>query len=243
MDKIFAVLGDIHSNLDALQVVLEDARAHGATDFICVGDVVGYNACPNECCRIVRELGASTVQGNHDHYCAFHESLDDFHPLAATVVDWTRRQLDSENAEWLRALPYRRIERGITIVHATLDMPERWGYVFESLEAEPSFSYQNTQICFHGHTHVPVVFEKHGDLVSRDRPEVLKFQPGRKYFINTGSVGQPRDMDPRASYCLFRPAAHEVEFRRLEYDVSAAQARIRAAGLPDHLADRLALGR
>lgn len=243
MDKIFAVLGDIHSNLDALQVVVEDARSLGATDFICVGDVVGYNACPNECCRIVRELGASTVQGNHDHYCAFDESLDDFHPLAATVVDWTRRQLDSENAEWLRSLPYRRIERGIMVVHATLDMPERWGYVFESLEAEPSFSYQNTQLCFHGHTHVPVVFEKHGDLVSRLPPETFRFQPGRKYFINTGSVGQPRDMNPLASYCLFRPATHEVEFRRLEYDVAAAQARIRAAGLPEHLADRLAVGR
>ena len=155
MDKKFAILGDIHANLPALRAVLEDARSQSATDFICVGDVVGYNASPGECVDIVRDLGAITVQGNHDHYCAFHESLDDFHPLAATVVDWTRRQLDSENAEWLRALPYRRIERGITIVHATLDMPERWGYVFESLEAEPSFSYQNTQICFHGHTHVP----------------------------------------------------------------------------------------
>ena len=125
MDKKIAVLGDIHANLDALETVLADARAQGATDYICVGDVVGYNACPNECCDRIRALGCVTVQGNHDHYCAFDESLDDFTPLAATVVDWTRRQLSTENREWLRSLPYQKVEKGITIVHATLDQPEQ----------------------------------------------------------------------------------------------------------------------
>ena len=164
--------------------------------------------------------------------------------LAATVVDWTRRQLDSENADWLRSLPYLRIERGITIVHATLDMPERWGYVFESLEAEPSFSYQNTQICFHGHTHVPVVFEKKGQADAvRMAPTTFQVPFGRKYFVNVGSVGQPRDGIPDASYVLYDLKTRTVEFRRLPYDIAETQALIRAAGLPERLAKRLEIGR
>ncbi|MBQ9726410.1 MAG: metallophosphoesterase family protein [Kiritimatiellae bacterium] len=244
MEKKIAVLGDVHANLDALDVVLADAREQGATDWICVGDVVGYNACPNECCEKIRALGGVVVCGNHDHYCAFDESLEDFHPLAAAVVAWTRRQLSTENREWLRSLPYIKVEKGITVVHATLDQPEHWGYVFESVEAEPSFVYQRTQVCFHGHTHVPVVFEQHGfGPVRRLPPADVQLVLGRKYFVNTGSVGQPRDSDPRASYLVYEPGNRLVRFRRLEYDVGAAQARVRAAGLPEHLAKRLAAGR
>ena len=244
MDKKIAVLGDIHANLDALDVVLADAREQGATDWICVGDVVGYNACPNECCERIRELGALTVCGNHDHYCAFDESLEDFHPLAAAVVAWTRRQLSSENRDWLRSLPYRKAVRGVEVVHATLDQPEHWGYVFESVEAEPSFTYQQTQLCFHGHTHVPAVFEQQGFGIVRRLP-AEDFSPvlGRKYFVNTGSVGQPRDCDPRASYLLFEPGTRTLRFRRLGYDIPAAQKRVLDAGLPEHLAKRLAGGR
>lgn len=244
MDRKIAVLGDIHANLDALDVVLADAKDLGANEWICVGDVVGYNACPNECCEKIRALGALTVCGNHDHYCAFDESLEDFHPLAAAVVAWTRRQLTTENRDWLRTLPYQKVDRGVTVVHATLDQPEHWGYVFESVEAEPSFTYQRTQLCFHGHTHVPAVFEQFRfEEVRRLPPEDFALVLGRKYFVNTGSVGQPRDSDPRASYLLYEPATRTVRFRRLEYDISAAQARVLAAGLPEHLARRLAAGR
>ena len=244
MDRKIAVLGDIHANLDALEVVLADARAQNVNEFICTGDVVGYNACPNECCDRIRALGATTVCGNHDHYCAFDESLEDFHPLAAAVVAWTRRQLSSDNAAWLRALPYTAMVKGIQVVHSTLDMPEHWGYVFESVEAEPSFTYQRTQLCFHGHTHVPVVFEQFRfEQVSRLPAEDFSPVLGRKYFINTGSVGQPRDSDPRASYLLYEPGSRTVRFRRLEYDIAAAQQRVLAAGLPEHLARRLGAGR
>ena len=243
MDRKIAVLGDIHANLDALEVVLADARAQNVNEFICTGDVVGYNACPNECSQLVRELGCAVVQGNHDHYCAFEESLEDFHHLAAAVVAWTRRQLSSDNSAWLRSLPYTAMVKGIQVVHSTLDMPEHWGYVFESVEAEPSFSYQKTQVCFHGHTHVPVVFEHQFGTVGRLEPGTIELRLGRKYFVNVGSVGQPRDGDPRACYCIYEPSKHLLEYRRLEYDVAAAQARVREAGLPDHLAERLARGR
>lgn len=238
-----AVIGDIHANIDALGAVMEDARSCGVSDWLCVGDVVGYNACPNECVEAVRSLGCAVVCGNHDHYCGYDESLADFHPIAAAVVEWTRRQLSSENAAWLRSLPYSVVQHGVTLVHATLDEPERWGYVFEAVDAEPSFFYQSTQLCFHGHTHVPAVYEKRGGVVTRLPPSNVKLSLGTKHFVNVGSVGQPRDSDRRASYCIYDHASRSLEFRRVEYDIAAAQARIREAGLPERLAQRLDIGR
>lgn len=246
MDKKFAILGDIHANLPALRAVLDDARSQSATDFICVGDVVGYNASPCECVDIIRDLGCLTIQGNHDHYCASDEPLTDFHPLAASVVDWTRRQLSADQAAWLRRLEYQKTIPGamFSIVHGTFDMPEQWGYVFDALDAESHFVYQKTPLCFHGHTHVPVVFEKRG-MSPAVRMEPMGFQLsfGRKYFINVGSVGQPRDGNPKASYCLYDTSTRSVEFRRLDYDIAEAQALIRAAHLPERLALRLEVGR
>ena len=173
MDKKFAIFADIHANIDALEAVVEDARSRSVTDFICVGDIVGYNARPIECVNLIRSLDCFTVRGNHDHYCAFDESLDDFHPMAASVVAWTRRELarDPGAGDWLRALPLHAFHQGMTLVHSTLDMPERWGYVFDAIEAEAHFCYQNTQVCFHGHTHVPAIFEKHGLAVTGRSPD------------------------------------------------------------------------
>jgi diadenosine tetraphosphatase ApaH/serine/threonine PP2A family protein phosphatase len=238
----YALLGDIHSNLEALNAVLEDARGQGVTDYICVGDVVGYNADPAACLEKVRELCADCVRGNHDHYCSHDESLDDFHPLAANVIDWTRRQLTADQIAYLKGLRLTHKVRGFTIVHSTLDMPDKWGYVFDTLEAEAHFSYQNTSVCFYGHTHVPVIYEKEGRVFRRSFSN-LTLGIGKKYFINTGSVGQPRDGDPRAAYVIYAPAERMVELRRIPYDIAATQKKIRAAGLPDRLARRLELGR
>lgn len=242
MDRKYAVLGDIHANLEALNAVLEDARSQSVTDFVCVGDVVGYNANPSECMDIVQELGCVTVRGNHDHYCSHDECLDDFHPLAANVVAWTRRHLSDEQVRWLRELKLSRMVAGFTLVHSTLDMPDKWGYVFDTLEAEAHFSYQTTALCFHGHTHVPLAFEKQGGVI-RTEPSKIKMALGRKYFINTGSVGQPRDADPRSSYVIYHMKTKELEYRRVAYDIESAQAKIRAAGLPERLAQRLEYGR
>ncbi len=243
MDRKIAVLGDIHSNLEALDTVIEDARAQGVNEWLCVGDVVGYNANPNECCARIRELGAVTVCGNHDHYCAWREPLDDFSPLAATVVQWTRDALSSENTEWLRSLHHVELAAGLTLVHATLDGPAYWGYVFDDLDAETSISYQKTQVCFHGHTHVPVAFEMHHGRVFRLAPGIFRLDAGRKYFLNTGSIGQPRDGDVRASYCIYVPSDKHVEYRRVPYDIEKTQRAIYDAGLPTRLATRLSEGR
>lgn len=242
MERRYAILGDIHANWEALSAVMEDARRQSVTDFVCVGDIVGYNACPSECLEAIRACDAATVRGNHDHYVANDEHLEDFHPLAASVVDWTRRQLSASQIQWLRDLPLSRIVGGFTIVHSTLDLPDKWGYVFDTLEAEAHFSYQTTSVCFHGHTHVPMTFEKHGNII-RVEPSTVHIQLGFKYFINTGSVGQPRDGDFRSSYLIYHMKTREIEFRRVEYDIAAAQERNRQAGLPERLSERLAQGR
>ncbi len=235
-------MGDIHGNLEALETVVKDAKEQGVNSFVCVGDVVGYNANPAECLELIKELKCVTVRGNHDHYCSHDECLDDFHPLAANVVDWTRHQLTPEQIEWLRQLKMVCIVDGFTIVHSTLDMPEKWGYVFDTLEANANFTYQSTSVCFHGHTHVPIVYERQ-DVVRKEALTKLKITLGKKYFINVGSVGQPRDGDPRSAYAIYDVKNKLVELRRLSYDISKTQEKIRKVHLPERLAKRLEAGK
>jgi diadenosine tetraphosphatase ApaH/serine/threonine PP2A family protein phosphatase len=242
MGRILAVIGDIHANLDALEAVLADCKANGVTDYLCTGDVVGYNARPHECLEIVRALGCPVVMGNHDHYVSSQQNLNDFNPHAAAVIRWTRGQLSDEEMEYLRGLPFVMTDRGVTLVHATMDSPEGFGYVFDHLQAEAHFIHQKTPLCFHGHTHCPMIYEKQMGAVYRIDAQDFTLHPGRKYFINVGSVGQPRDGDPRAAYLLYDPQERMVRFRRVEYDIAAAQAKVREAGLPERLAVRLAYG-
>jgi predicted phosphodiesterase len=238
----FAVFGDIHANLEALQAVLADAAAHEVTHYVCLGDVVGYNANPHECVEIVRALECPVVKGNHDEQASAETVLENFNPLAEEAINWTREHLSEEDKSWLRDLRMVRQVRDFTIVHATLDTPTKWGYVFNQLDAAASFSYQHTNVCFYGHTHAPRAYVK--DTGVKGVPlQRLLIEPNKKYFVNVGSVGQPRDGDWHASYCLFTPADHVVELRRIEYDINTAQDKIVDAGLPQRLADRLALGK
>ena len=239
----YAILGDIHANWEALSAVLADAKTQGVTNYACVGDIVGYNADPERCIEAVRELaGEAVVRGNHDHYCSRQENLNGFHPLAADVVDWTRKRLTEDQRAWLGALRYSRTVETFMIVHATLDNPEMWGYVFDKLEAEANFAYQMCSVCFFGHTHVPLAFEKAG-IVRGGLYSKLLITAGRKYYINVGSVGQPRDGDPRAAYAIYDMVHNVVELRRVEYDIAGAQRKILAAGLPARAASRLEIGR
>ncbi len=238
----YAVIADIHANLEALRVVLEDAKKQNCTHYVCLGDVVGYNANPKECLDIIRDTGMPSVKGNHDEYCSSETNLEGFNPHAAEAIQWTRQQLTEEDRQWLKELKYIRLVASFQIVHATLDGPQRWGYVFDRLAAAASFTYQNTAVCFFGHTHVPVAFIR-DSVVRGGTYSKFKIEPGRKYFVNVGSVGQPRDGNPKAAYAIYDMDEGSVELRRLDYDISAAQAKIMAAGLPPRLAERLALGK
>ena len=237
-----AVFSDIHSNLEALEAVLADARARECTQFVCLGDVVGYNANPHECVERVRAMDCPIVKGNHDEQASLIESSRDFNELAEHAIEWTRNNSTEEDKEWLRGLRLQRQVRDFTIVHATLDTPAQWGYVFNNLDAAASFTYQHTAVCFFGHTHVPMAFIR-DEGIKRVRIEQLQIDMTKKYFINTGSVGQPRDADWRAAYCIYHLDKNVVEQRRVKYDLATAQKKIVKAGLPRLLAERLAIGR
>ncbi|MBV9492047.1 MAG: metallophosphoesterase family protein [Verrucomicrobia bacterium] len=239
----FAIFGDIHANLEAFNAVLADAQDQGCRSFICLGDIVGYNANPLECFDLVRQLGCvAVVRGNHDDYVATDTPLDNFNPLAQAAIQWSREQLPAEAKGWLRGLPLVRYYDSLTLVHATLDDPAGWGYVLNQLDAAASFTWQKTPICFFGHTHVPRLYV-HDNTVAGFPFHELHFEPGKQYFINVGSVGQPRDGDPRAAYGVFDFEAATVKLRRVAYDIERTQAKILAAGLPPKLAERLAVGK
>jgi predicted phosphodiesterase len=238
----YAIIADIHANLEALEVVLQDAKEQNCSHYACLGDVVGYNANPKECLDIIRDMGMPCVKGNHDEYCSIESNLEGFNPHAAEAIHWTRAQLTEEDREWLRNLKYIRLVASFSIVHATLDGPQRWGYVFDRLAAAASFTYQNTSVCFFGHTHVPVAFIR-DSVVRGGTYSKFKIEPGRKYFINVGSVGQSRDGVAKATYVIYNVDEGSVELRRLDYEISKTQAKIRAAGLPERLAERLSLGK
>lgn len=238
----FAILSDLHANLEATEAVLADARERDCTHFICLGDVVGYNANPHECIEIVQNLECPVVKGNHDEQACLTESSRDFNALAEAAINWTRAHLTAGDKEWLRQLPLSQQVDDFTIVHATLDSPDQWGYVFNTLDAVGSFACQNTTVCFFGHTHVAGAFVR-DDSVKRVKVEQLPIEDEKKYFINVGSVGQPRDGDWRAAYCIYHVEEKAVEQRRVKYDLATAQKKIIAAGLPRLLADRLELGR
>ncbi len=238
----YAIIADIHANLEALQAVLEDAKKQQVTHYACLGDVVGYNANPKECLEVIRGMGMPCVKGNHDEMCSEDADLEGFNPHAAEAVNWTRAQLNPEERTWLKELKYFRLVASFSIVHATLDGPQRWGYVFDKLAAAASFTYQNTAVCFFGHTHVPVAFIR-DSMVRGGTYSKFKTEPGRKYFVNVGSVGQSRDGVPKATYVVYDLQEGSIELRRLDYDMATVQRKILEAGLPPRLAERLSQGR
>ena len=240
----YAILGDIHANLHALEAVLEDARSFGCTEFHLLGDVVGYGAFPSECVAIAQTLPGSCVLGNHDEAAAGHKSLEGFSETAKTSLDWTRGHLSSDQKAWLGSLRPQRQIRRTTFVHATLDSPLGWGYVREVADAEMSLALQRTPLCFIGHTHVPQAFGQGiGRVLLFEHPDQgVRLPRTPKYLVNAGAVGQPRDGDPRAAYMIHDEEQDGLWLRRVDYDIEAAASAILAAGLPEKLASRLRTG-
>ncbi len=244
----YLILSDIHANREALDAVVE----HSAGSFeriICCGDLIGYGADPNLAIEWVRDNCAAVVRGNHDKACTGLDDLEWFNPVARQAALWTARVLTPQNADYARALPKGPfVIEGFEIVHGSaVDEDE---YVLGPAEAEQAFAYMESRVEFFGHTHVQGGFlwnrsrvEILHRVAARSDTEMLEIDPGCAYMINPGSIGQPRDGDPRAAYVVYDTDAGVVTYHRVPYDIAGAQKKIREAGLPPVLADRLALGR
>jgi predicted phosphodiesterase len=240
------ILSDIHANLTALEAVIEDAA--GRYDAIwCLGDTVGYGPEPDACVTRIRSLAEATVIGNHDWAALGRMDVEDFNPEARRAVVWTREHLSPESLEWLSTLPSQPLPRGnFTLTHASPRDPI-WEYVLYPSVASENFTHFSTAFCLVGHTHVPALhIIVDGEIKARPlQPtfgEPMQLKPGWRGILNPGSVGQPRDNDRRAAYALLDTEAGVWEPRRAHYDVETTQKRMRDAGLPERLINRLAYG-
>jgi len=248
-----AVLSDIHGNLEALTAVLDHLARRRIDRYLCLGDVVGYGADPAPCLERLQHLGALIVGGNHDVACVGKLALGWFNDAARAALVWTRDQLSVTDLDSLRGLPLTATLGPCTLVHATLRHPERFDYLMDVAQAVDTMASCGTLMCLLGHTHLAGFIEydrrerrllrlltasgELGEVPYDDDPERLR------YLLNPGSVGQPRDGDPRACLAVLDTEARQVAVERVPYDVVSAQRKIRDAGLPAFLADRLAIGR
>jgi diadenosine tetraphosphatase ApaH/serine/threonine PP2A family protein phosphatase len=237
----YGIFGDVHSNLAALRAVADRLAAARVDRVLCVGDVVGYAAEPAECIAIVRELDPVLIAGNHDWAAGGRLSLDFFNPAAAAAILWTRRALSPEDLAWLASLPVSHVLDDLTLVHSTVHDPEVFDYLQTPYDAYLSFQALTTRAAFVGHSHVPITFFD-GTPILYTTDEVVRFEDKRT-ISNVGSVGQPRDEDPRAAFGVYDAETRVLTIERVAYDVEATIERIRAAGLPPLLGDRLRIGR
>jgi len=238
-------ISDIHGNLEALETVLADAEAQGVEHFVCLGDIVGYGPDPNACVDRVRELCEVTILGNHDQAALGELSTEYFNEYARQATAWTAKTLTDTTKEFLRSLPFSVEYQGLRLVHASPLQPENWTYVLTMEEAERQFGGFTERLCFIGHSHLPLVLEKNGEDCQAMRypaDEPLDLLSGRRYIVNVGSVGQPRDRDPRSAYVWYDDVMDQLRLRRLDYAIEAVQTKIVDAGLPSFLATRLAHG-
>lgn len=241
----YGILGDIHSNLSALEAVLEQFHTRGVDKIISVGDVVGYGAAPRECIRLLQAVEAEVVLGNHDAACTGALDSSAFNPYAKAAVEWTCAVLDQDEIAWLRDLPLTKDLEHCSVAHGALAAPERFDYIQCTADGDPSLDIMERPVCFVGHTHVPVSLLRLKDDASRTAytfDSKIDLTETSRALINAGSVGQPRDEDPRSVFVIYDADQQTVVIDRTEYDIDREARRIRDANLPPMLADRLFLG-
>jgi len=241
----YGIISDIHSNLTALERVLEFLKRSKVDRYLCLGDIVGYGARPNECCQLVRELDVVAVRGNHDEAMWYPAKDKWFIPAARSCIAWTREVLTSDNRDFLATLPRVVSVDNIEICHGSLTDPD--AYIDHPLIAAASIAIMRYQICFFGHTHCAEWFVQHeaGGLPARydaSGGSSFAIETNCKYMVNPGAVGQPRDHNSQASCAIYDTKQQVIRIERIEYDVEMAQRQIIEAGLPEQMASRLVLG-
>lgn len=238
----YAVISDVHANREALDAVLRDIEKREITDIYFLGDAVGYGPEPNECISLLKEACHDLLAGNHDWGACGLTDISFFNPHARAAIEWTREALIPDHTEFLRSLPAIAVYRNqdITCAHATPYEPEQWHYLLSHADAELNFRHCDTRLCFIGHSHQPFIMEQlpSGELLTYH--EKAPLHPERRYIINAGSVGQPRDRDPRSSYTVID--GKKVEIVRVSYDIESTQKKMSTAGLPYSLIERLSHG-
>ena len=238
-----AVLADIHSNLEALEAVLERISGLHATGIVCLGDIVGYNANPNECIDLIKSSNITCVAGNHDVVACEREPPARFNQLARIAIEWTREQLTDVNRQFLMKLPRQQQVHDLMTFHGYIHDTDR--YLFDANDARNNFQLLkglagDPWLGFFGHTHVRTVFSDENGATEAGPALEVSLSPANRYLINPGSVGQPRDLAPRASFLIYDADGSRITFHRVEYDIQTCQEKILRAGLPPRLAERLA---
>lgn len=239
----YGVFGDIHGNREAFEAVLEAYRKEDVDKYICVGDIVGYGADPHWCIEEIKRLGAETVCGNHDWASAGVFSPEYFNYAAREAVEWTQERLNAGEKEFLKNLGLVIDEGNFSVVHGSLERPDFFYYILDQGSAYRCFQRMERDLCFVGHSHIPVVFFMEDNDIRHAFEDLVDLKEGEKYIINVGSVGQPRDGNPLAAFSIFDSDKMTVEIKRVDYDIEGAKNKILRAGLPEMLGYRLAEGR
>ncbi len=237
----FALLGDIHGNWHALEAVIGCLSGEQVDRIICTGDIVGYGAFPSECLHWVQDNCDPVVRGNHDHFTAGTTSAFSFNPRARTALNWTADRLSPEEIAWLGELPLKAIEGDVLIVHGHPILPEAWLYILERRQADAALEAVEERVVVIGHSHIQACFRFKSPTVDLDPGTPVQLGQ-RRAVLNPGSVGQPRDGDPRAAWAILDTEEWIFTPQRTEYDVAAAREAILAAELPRELGDRLLVG-
>lgn len=238
----YAIFSDVHGNLQALEAVCQAYKKENIDAYYCLGDIVGYGANPNECIDMVRRLKAVSVAGNHDWAVLGRTDVAYFNPVAKQAVFWTKEKLTQTSKTFLESLELICKTEAFTLVHASLNDPKRFRYIFEIGQTPETFARLDGNVCFIGHTHIPGIFLQKGEKRSQSFSSEVSVTDAEKYIINAGSVGQPRDGNPLAAYCIYDTDQKKISIKRISYDIREAQKRILDAHLPEILAFRLAVG-
>ena len=235
----YAIFSDVHSNLEAFQAVRLAYQNENIDHYLCLGDIVGYGTDYSQCIRLIKELKAVTVAGNHEWGVCGKLPLESFTPLAKEAVAWTAKRLNPEELSFLGSLPLTHSLEDFVLAHSSLETPEEFYYLNNYDQAYNTFNLLRKTACFIGHTHKPGIFVQENALLSFCKAGTLRLEENKRYIINAGSVGQSRDGDWRASFAVYDSSSKTVEIKRIAYDVKTTQKKILACGLTEELALRL----